>query len=161
MLFGYNTNGFAHHRLEDALAIIAETGYRSVAITLDHHALNPFDGDLPEQVVAVRSQLERLNLRCVIETGARFLLDPRRKHQPMLISPTPEERERRLHSLCQAVDIARYLGADAVSFWSGSAMDQAEPSVLMDRLVQGCLQLCDYAETREVRLAFEPEPGMF
>src|SRR5215470_9518804 len=109
MLLGYNTNGFAHHRLEDALEIIAEAGYRSAAITLDHYALNPFDGGVLERVVAVCSQLERFNLHCVIETGARFLLDPRHKHQPTLISPTPEERERRLHFLCQAVDIGRYL----------------------------------------------------
>src|SRR5262245_57937413 len=123
MLFGYNTNGFSHHRLEGALVIIAETGYRRVAITLDHRSLNPFDGDLPEQVAAVRGLLEKLDLRCVIETGARFLLDPHRKHQPTLISPSREERERRLHFLCQAVDIARHLGADAVSFWSGTATD--------------------------------------
>jgi sugar phosphate isomerase/epimerase len=31
----------------------------------------------------------------------------------------------------------------------------------MQRLVDGCLRLCDYAEVRDVRLAFEPEPGMF
>ena len=38
---GYNTNGFAHHRLTDALRLLADIGYQSVAITLDHHALNP------------------------------------------------------------------------------------------------------------------------
>jgi sugar phosphate isomerase/epimerase len=32
---------------------------------------------------------------------------------------------------------------------------------LMDRLVQDCRQLCEYAEKQQVRLAFEPEPGMF
>ena len=47
LLWGYNTNGFAHHRLEDAIEVLAETGYKSVALTLDHHSLNPFAPDLP------------------------------------------------------------------------------------------------------------------
>ncbi len=158
---GYNTNGFAHHRLEDTLAILADLGYGSVALTLDHHVLNPSEPDLPRRTDALRGLLEKLKLRCVIETGARFLLDPRHKHQPTLISPTAEERERRLAFLCQAVDIARELGADAVSFWSGTASALAAPEVLMDRLVEGCARLADYAQLRNVRLAFEPEPGMF
>src|SRR5262249_14496726 len=111
MIFGYNTNGFAHHRLEDTLAILAELGYGSVALTLDHHVLNPFEPDLPKRTEALRKLLEKLKLRCVVETGARFLLDPRRKHQPTLISPTPEERQRRLDFLSQAVALARHLGA--------------------------------------------------
>src|SRR5204862_48114 len=80
MLIGYNTNGFAHHRLEDALAILAELGYRSVAITLDYHALNPFDPDVMAEATAIRSLLDKLGLRSTVETGARFLLDPRQKH---------------------------------------------------------------------------------
>src|SRR5262249_34737786 len=123
MLFGYNTNGFAHHRLEDALHILAELGYGSVALTLDYHALKPFEPELPPRIASVRRLLDDLKLRCVIETGARFLLDPRRKHQPTLVSPTAEERQRRLDFLCQAVVIAKELGADAVSFWSGAAVD--------------------------------------
>jgi L-ribulose-5-phosphate 3-epimerase len=59
------------------------------------------------------------------------------------------------------VMIAGELGADAVSFWSGAATDAAPPQVLRDRLVDGCLRLSDFAEVRNVRLAFEPEPGMF
>ena len=43
MLLGYNTNGLAHHDLLDAIALLAEIGYRGVAITLDHGALNPYD----------------------------------------------------------------------------------------------------------------------
>ncbi|HMC89303.1 MAG TPA: sugar phosphate isomerase/epimerase, partial [Gemmataceae bacterium] len=120
MRFGYNTNGFAHHRLEDTLTILAELGYESVAITLDHYALNPYDSDLPRQLSGVRTLLRRLNLHCVIETGARFLLDPRQKHQPTLLSADKGDRHRRLDFLMRAVDIASELGTDLVSFWSGT-----------------------------------------
>jgi sugar phosphate isomerase/epimerase len=161
LLLGYNTNGFAHHLLEDAIAILAELGYGAVALTLDHHALDPFDANLPQQLAAVRKLLQQHALRSVIETGARFLLDPKRKHQPTLISPTAPERARRLDFLTRSIDIAAELGSDAVSFWSGTAGDDAKPATLMDRLVEGCLRLCDHAAKCGVRLAFEPEPGMF
>jgi sugar phosphate isomerase/epimerase len=160
MLFGYNTNGFAHHRLEDALCILADLGYGSVALTLDFHALNPYDPDLPRQLTAVKTLLQRRRLRSVVETGARFLLDPWHKHQPTLLSPEPDRRARRLHFLSQAVDVAHELGSDAVSFWSGTPRDEASPATHLDRLVEGCLRLCDHAAARDVRLAFEPEPGM-
>jgi sugar phosphate isomerase/epimerase len=161
MLLGYNTNGFAHHRLEDALTIIAQLGYGSIAITLDHGALDPYGANCKEEIANARRFLKNLGLGCVIETGARFLLDPYHKHQPTLISPTDSDRERRLDFLRRAVDIAKELGADAVSFWSGTPVDQPDEAVLWDRLADGCRRLCDYAEKQSVRLAFEPEPGMF
>src|SRR5262245_60401504 len=120
MFLGYNTNGFAHHRLADALAVLAELGYDGVALTLDHNALDPFADDRPQQVERVRRLLQHYRLRCVVETGARFLLDPRRKHRPTLLSPEPEQRQLRLHFLRQAVEIAAGLEADVVSFWSGA-----------------------------------------
>lgn len=160
MFLGYNTNGFAHHRLEDALQIIAELGYGGVALTLDYHALNPFETNIAERCDAMGELLQRLRLRTVIETGARFLLDPRRKHQPTLISPEAHQREQRLDFLCRAVDIGATLGSDAISFWSGTACDDAGTATHLDRLVQGCRRLSYYAAERNIRLAFEPEPGM-
>lgn len=160
MLFGYNTNGFAHHRLEDALTILAELGYTSVAITIDHHALSPYCADGRRQLATVHDLLQTLGLHSVIETGARFLLDPRHKHQPTLVSAAKDQRQRRLDFLQRAVDIARRLGSDAVSFWSGTPQDEAGYEAHMDRLVEGCQRLCDYTADRHVRLAFEPEPGM-
>ena len=50
MLLGYNTNGFAHHRLADVLDILGELGYRSVAITLDYLHLNPFAAGLDAEL---------------------------------------------------------------------------------------------------------------
>jgi sugar phosphate isomerase/epimerase len=161
MLPGYNTNGFSHHRIEDALDILADLGYRSVALTLDHHALDPFDPGLSTQLDQVRDQLERHQMRCVVETGARFLLDRWRKHHPTLLDPAAGARQVRLDFLCRAVELAAELHADAVSFWSGAAPSSESPGVLMPRLVEGCRRLCGHAERHGVRLAFEPEPGMF
>jgi len=161
MLLGYNTNGFAHHRLEDALTILAGLGYRGIALTLDYHSLNPFAPDHQGQLAAVKALLRQHGLRCVIETGARFLLDPWHKHQPTLLSAGAEQRARRLDFLMRAVDLTAELQADAVSFWSGTSRDDASPDELMGRLVDGCRSLSLYAAERGVRLAFEPEPGMF
>jgi L-ribulose-5-phosphate 3-epimerase len=160
VLLGYNTNGFAHHRLEDALHILADLGYQSVALTLDYHALNPYDADRPRQLAAAKKIMHQRGLRCVIETGARFLLDPLRKHQPTLVSAAAEGRERRLDFLQRAVDVARELDADAVSFWAGTTDDGAAESARVERLVKGCNDLCKYAAAAGVRMAFEPEPGM-
>jgi L-ribulose-5-phosphate 3-epimerase len=159
MYLGYNTNGFAHHRLDDALAILADLGYRGVGLTVDHGVLSPLDPNWRLEAERVRGLLERYRLHCVIETGARFLLDPRRKHQPTLLSPSPEERGIRLDFLRHCIDLARFLGADAVSFWSGTAVDDAGTESQWQRLTEGCHRLLDKSDG--VPLAFEPEPGMF
>ena len=161
MLPGHNTNGFPHHRLDDAIRILADLGFQSVAITLDHHALDPSAGDLSRQVEKVAALLDRFKLRCVIETGARFLLDPWRKHQPTLLDPDPAARRVRLRFLENAVRIGADLGADAISFWSGTPLDTFEPEeTLIDRLAGGCRELAAQASSCGQRLAFEPEPGM-
>ena len=77
MLLGYNTNGFVHHDVFDALALLAEIGYRSAAITIDHGVLDP-GGSWRTQLRRLRSNLRSYGMRSVIETGARFLLDPER-----------------------------------------------------------------------------------
>jgi sugar phosphate isomerase/epimerase len=159
--FGYNTNGFAHHRLLDALAILGRLGYRSVGLTLDHCHLNPFSKSLKDELRAVRRQMDRLHLDGVIETGARFLLDPMHKHQPTLLSGSRSQRTVRLDFLKRSIDIARNLEFNTISLWSGRPERPAATERLMSRLVSGCRQLSDYATACDVRLAFEPEPGMF
>jgi sugar phosphate isomerase/epimerase len=155
--FGYNTNGFAHHKLEEALAIIADCGYQGVALTLDNHHCNPFTAE-PADVLRLRQLLEKLKLRVVVETGARYLLNPQRKHYPTLVSI--EGRQIRLEFLRRAVDIAHELNAECVSFWSGETEPDVPEHQAWDWLVTGCLQLAEHAKRRGVQLAFEPEPGM-
>ena len=161
MLLGYNTNGLAHHDPIQAIELLAAIGCKSVAITIDHGVLNPFSADLDEQTRRVRNALNENGMQSVIETGARFLLDSRVKHEPTLMSPELDDRQRRVDFLCRAVDIARDLGSDCVSFWSGILRDDVSHDVALQRLVFGLRQVVDYAEEQGVALGFEPEPGMF
>jgi sugar phosphate isomerase/epimerase len=156
--FGYGTNGMTDHRLADALGLLADLGYDGVALTLDHMHLDPFDRGLAGRVATLARRLARLRLAVVIETGARYLLDPGRKHQPTLLGN--DGRSRRLDLLRRAVAIGADLGAEAVSFWSGVLPSDVDVHTGWQRLVAGCAEVADVAAARQVRLGFEPEPGM-
>jgi L-ribulose-5-phosphate 3-epimerase len=158
--FGYGTNGFTDHRLEDVLAILTDLGYDGVALTLDHQHLDPYAADLNWRLAALGRLLDRLGLDVVIETGARYLLDPWRKHQPTLVSAEPEGRALRVDLLMRAVRIGAELGAQAVSFWSGTAPQDTDPAVALERLAAGCESVIALAQEVGVVLGFEPEPGM-
>ena len=169
MFLGYNTNGLAHHDLFDAVELLAEIGYRGVAITIDHNALPPGGQWASQRIIRLRRLLEKRGMRSVIETGARFLLDPRTKHEPTLLSDSPQ---RRIDFYKYAVDYAAGLGSDCVSLWSGvwrvghSAGPAAVgPAVALPdpwhRLLAGLREVLDYADKKQVMIAFEPEPGMF
>ena len=158
MRFGYGTNGFANHRLDDALAVIADLGYAGVALTLDHAHLDPFADDVSKRVDAVRSRLGELGLGVVVETGARYLLDPRRKHHPTLVSDAG--RKIRVDFLRRAVRIAADLGAECVSFWSGVLPSGTGPDTGWQRLAEGVEEVLAEAGRLGVPLGLEPEPGM-
>lgn len=161
MLLGYNTNGFAHHDSFDALEILAEIGYQSVALTLDHGPLNPFESAWPANLRRLKDELRRLGLKNVVETGARFLLDPRNKHEPTLVSPSDAERQQRIDFLRRAIDAAEALGSDCVSLWSGVRRDEASDEATLERLTDSLRTVLQHATQCGVTLGFEPEPGMF
>jgi L-ribulose-5-phosphate 3-epimerase len=158
--YGYITNGLAHHRLDDALRLVADLGYDGCAITLDHAHLDPFSPGLAAEVERMGGLARALGLRLGVETGARFLLDPRHKHEPTLISDDAEGRARRLDFLERAIAVARDLGAPVVSFWSGTAPAGTPRERCWARLVAGVEAVVRRAEVCGVRLGFEPEPGM-
>jgi len=161
MLLGYNTNGFAHHDPFEALELLAEIGYESVALTLDHGLLDPYAQGFEDQLIRMSRTLDRLGLRTVVETGARFLLDPRHKHEPTLMSPGENARRRRIEFLEHTIDVAAALESDCVSLWSGILHERIDEQVAFDRLIAGLRETLDYAAEKGVTIGFEPEPGMF
>jgi sugar phosphate isomerase/epimerase len=158
MFLGYNTNGLAHHDLFDAVQLLANIGYRGVAITIDHNALPPYASHGPQRLTRLRRLLERLGMRSVIETGARFLLDPATKHEPTLLSAG---RRQRIEFYRYAIDCAAALQSDCVSLWSGVLRESLTREQAIDRLAEGLGEVLDYAAGQGVAIGFEPEPGMF
>ena len=158
--FAYNTNGAANHRLDDALGLIADAGYDGVALTLDIHHLDPFAPDFPEARRRLAARLRTLGLGCVVETGARFLLDPRAKHEPTLLTADPAGRARRVEFLSRALEVAADTGADAMSFWAGVPKPGVPRDQARSWLLDGAAQVARRAEALGAIAALEPEPGM-
>jgi len=161
MRLGFSTNGIGDIAPLDAVPILKDLGYESLAITPDRHLLDPFSSGLAAETARWRKALEAAGFGRVLETGARHLLDPLQKHEPTLVSPHRTDRDRRTDFLMRVIDLAVELGAPVVSLWSGMARDAADEETLWQRLTNSLGPVLDRAAARGIVLGFEPEPGMF
>ena len=155
MIPGYNTNGLAHHSPMDGLRLLADTGYKSVAITVDHGWFTS-----TRQTADIKRFLTEQGMSSVIETGARFILDPRQKHSPTLLDPDPAAANQRIEFLKRCIDLAVELGSNCVSLWSGRKDPRQSPQDAMGRLKDNLSVVLSHAESVGVDIGFEPEPGM-
>lgn len=160
MLLGFSTNSIGDVDPLAAVPLLADLGYRSLALTLDHHTLDPFAADVAARTDRWRQALAAAGMGCVIETGARHLLDATRKHEPTLVSADPEGRARRIEFTRRAVEIAADLGAGCVSLWSGIGRGAAPLETFGTRLADGLAAILEHAARHGVVVAVEPEPGM-
>jgi sugar phosphate isomerase/epimerase len=156
---GYGTNGLGDHPLPAALDLLEHEGYDAVALTLGFPHLGP--GATPAELAALRHRLARAHdgrgMRVAVETGTRYLLDPRRKHAPALVDADAGPRIRYLR---RAVEVAAALGADTVQLFSGVLEPGTTHATGAGRLRDRLPALVTHAADHGVRLALEPEPGM-
>ena len=157
MRLGYHTNSLQNHRLDDALVLLAEHGYGAVSITPDTCHLDPAT-TTDAELDALAARLRDLGLHPVMETGARFLLDPRVKHEPTLMTADAAARSRRLDFYGRVAAMGARLGAQVVSFWAG--IDRAPGADSRDRLLEGVAAACRRIRAEGLTPALEPEPGM-
>ncbi|WP_261992015.1 sugar phosphate isomerase/epimerase family protein, partial [Streptomyces sp. MS191] len=121
--------------------------------------LDPLAADLPARTAAVARRLERLGLGVTVETGARYVLDPRRKHGPSLLDPDAEARATRTRFLLRAVRVAADLGAHALHCFSGITPPATSDATAWKRLTESLTPVLEAASAARVPLAVEPEPG--
>ena len=155
--YAYNTNGLQSHRLHQALIMMAENGYQGVALTLDHMHLDPLYAQKSE-IRQVKQWLNDLQLNVVIETGARFVLDPLRKHQPNLATLESSERMRRVQLLKRSIEIAVELEADLVNFATGPRDSIRSEYDAWPLLEESIGDIVEYANQMGMPLSLEPEP---
>lgn len=159
LVLGYGTNGLGDHPLSDALDLLEDAGYDAVALTLGFPHLDP--SAPAAELAALRDRLARAHdgrgMRVVVETGTRYLLDPRRKHAPALVD---DDAGPRLAYLRRAVEVAAALGAPAVQLFSGVLGAGTPREAGEERLRARLPGLVAHAADHGVRLALEPEPGM-
>ncbi|MFE3093110.1 sugar phosphate isomerase/epimerase family protein [Streptomyces sp. NPDC059248] len=156
---GYGTNGLTDLRLSDALALLADLGYDGVGLTLDHMHLDPLAPDLAVRTKETAALLDRYGLEVAVETGARYVLDPRRKHGPSLLDPDPGGRAARSALLVTAVRVAADLGARAVHCFSGVTPAGTDPDTAWRRFADALAPVLEAADAAGIALAVEPEPG--
>jgi sugar phosphate isomerase/epimerase len=155
-LYGYNSNGFASHRLEEALIILAENGMRAVAITPDVPHLDPRTSTSSE-VKNIAKLCKDLNLVVIIETGARYVLDSKRKHRPNLLE-SDESRMVRIRFLQQMLEWCDIFESPVLSFWSGTLPEGQDESLARCLFLDAVCSLKNSAP-KTLEFAIEPEPG--
>jgi sugar phosphate isomerase/epimerase len=104
-------------------------------------------------------RLDRLGLTVTIETGARYILDPRRKHGPTLLDEDPDARAQRVGLLRTAVQVAADLGAHALHLFSGIVPAGTPSGTAWQRLTESLAPVLSAATDTGIPLAVEPEPG--
>ena len=161
MLLGYNTNGLAHHDLFDAVGLLADLGYRSVAITIDHTALPPYE------------QLPRPAARATAAAaGAVGDAVGNRDRRPVPLGSGREARADVDHRPAPRAAAAASSSTDmpsiaprpwaAIAFRSGRgcfSRGVARPQA-MAWLIEGLEEVLILCRGAAGQIGFEPEPGM-
>ena len=160
MILGYHTNGLAHHAPMAALQMLSDTGYKSVAIEINHQWLNPQCDSRFEQLKQIKQFLENNQMRNVVEASARFVLDAHRKYWPTLMESDSSLVQCRSDFIRYCIDSAVFLDSNCVTITSGIKPEGQSFQSSLDLLAKNLEPILRFAEERDVNIAFEPEPGM-
>jgi sugar phosphate isomerase/epimerase len=156
--FAYDTAGVVHHGLADAVDLIAEAGYAGIVLTLGRHHFDPFADGYEAAAEALGTALRRLDLALAIDTSAPYLLDPRERGEPTLLSPDAAARARRVDLVRRAIRIAEIAGGETVTFTAGRPRRGAQADAGAF-LLEGLGTIAEAAAAAGVTAALVPAPG--
>jgi len=164
MRFAYSTNAFTRHALPAAIDAIADLGFTGVEILCDrpHWFATEVSRADAEKIAAqvARRGLAVSNLNANTANGYFDPAPPENVFEPALSNADPALRRWRQDYTRAAIELARIVGAPAVSITTGRPRPGCLPQQAFDHLVESLKPLCAAAERAGVRIGIEYEPGL-
>lgn len=157
----FSTNAFKKSTLAEAIAAIAQIGYRGVELMADVPHAHPTTFTTEERL-KIKNQIESLGMQVSNVNAFTHFADGDTYH-PTWIEDDPAKREIRIAHTIACVDIAAQFGAKSISLQPGGPTigTSISPALAGERFAVGLRRVLPYAKQHNITLAVEPEPGLF
>lgn len=158
MKFAFSSNAFLRYGLIETIRIVSSLGYRGIEIMADVPHAYPAhlsEADLRD----IRKALEDNGLEISNLNAFMHHADGDTYH-PSWIEPDPGLREKRIEYTLRCIDLARKLGAPALSTEPGGPLEGMHPDEGLRHFREGLAAVEQHARDRGIRILIEPEPGL-
>ncbi len=161
---GYSSNAFTNHTLPEAIEKVGELGYEGIEILADEPHLSP-DPISDEYAEKLRDRLSAAGLEVTaINCNTSRLLgtektDP--EFGPTLLEPDRPLRIKRRNHILNTLRTAKKLSAGSVTISSGKRPEDLPPEEAEEIMSRGLDTILNVAETLDVRVGLEFEPGHY
>ncbi len=164
MKLAYSSNAYTRTSLDQALRSIAGIGFAGVEILCDRP--HWFPGQVSRgELTAIQRLLDQLglqvsNLNANTANGYFDPSPPENVFEPSLSSANQAWRRWRIDYSIEAIRLAAALGAPCISVTSGHPGSGGTPEQGLALFVESLREICQAAETHDVRVGVEYEPGL-
>ena len=162
MIPGFHVGGLLLHRQSEAIGLMADLGYRCVAVRPRAGSLDPRERQFEEQLRRVADAAQATSIALVLDSDGLYMHDPRRPRGPSLSTADDREAQAAQQWVRDWINASEILGNRLVTFASGpGATDPSSPATeqLLDRIARRVDELLDTAEQRAITLALRPRSG--
>lgn len=162
MKTGFSTNAFTEKSLLYAIDSISDIGYDGIELVLDTpHAFLPLNEKYVSSIKnhIKKNKIEVANLNANTVAGWYCNNTVIEKFEPSLSNINEKFRQWRLDYTKKAIELACDLNSPSICFTSGILINSYE-QISLDNFKKSLIDLASFAETKNILMAIEYEPGL-